>query len=172
MITVFVDASHCPNTKAAGWGAWAKGHGWERGITCGGPLKMSPLNSSEAEMAAMAAALQVLADGDCLTFDTVMLQSDSLRTLQLIRQTLPACRATNHAESVAIPTGKLYASPIEKNALRIIHAILHEHTVYVRHVRGHQHGEGRNWVNRTCDDIAKRHMRQMRHMRQGKRKTA
>lgn len=51
MITVFVDASHCPQTKAAGWGAWAKGHGWERGIACGGPLKMSPLNSSEAEIA-------------------------------------------------------------------------------------------------------------------------
>lgn len=133
---------------------------------------MSPLNSSEAEIAAMAAALQTLADGDCLTFDTVMLQSDNLRALQLVRQTLPSCRITNHSESAAIPTNQLYPSPLEKKALRIIHAILGQLQVYVRHVRGHQHGEGRNWVNRTCDDIAKRHMRQMRHMRQGKRKTA
>lgn len=170
MITVFVDASHCPHTRAAGWGAWAKGDGWDRGITCGGPIKVTTNNSSEAEIAAMAAALQVLADGDCLTFQTVMLQSDNLRTLQLIYQTLPSCRISNHAESAAIPTSKLHASPTEKSALRIIHAILHQFNVFVRHVRGHRQGDGRNWVNRTCDDIAKRHMRQQRHMRQGKRK--
>ena len=27
MITIFSDASHCPRTKAAGWGAWAKANG-------------------------------------------------------------------------------------------------------------------------------------------------
>lgn len=27
MVTVFADASHCPLTKSAGWGAWAKGDG-------------------------------------------------------------------------------------------------------------------------------------------------
>lgn len=168
MITVFVDASHCPRTRAGGWGAWAKGDGWERGITFGGALKVTTNNSSEAEIAALAAALQALSEQYGLKrFRTVMLQSDNLRALQLIYMTIDGCRISNHAESADIPTNKLHPTPTEKNALRIIHAILQNHQTYVRHVRGHQSGEGRNWVNRTCDDIAKRHMRQQRGSRQG-----
>lgn len=168
-VTVFADASHCPRTKAAGWGAWAKGDGWERGQTFGGQIKATVMNAAEAEMAAMANALARLHNrGELAGLQRVMLQSDCLRVLQLILQAIPRAEPSNHKDGAPVEPQKLATSPMEKRGLEIIVDVLQDcPTILLRHVRGHRPGEGRQWVNRVCDDIAGRHMREQRSARGG-----
>ena len=160
LITIFADASHCPHTKAAGWGAWAKGDGWKQGVTFGGSLGIRTNNSAEAELAAIASAVRTLFNNDSMRkYDAVMIQSDSLRALQVIYHALDTCHIANHSEGAPIPyTAQLTLSPAEKKTADNLVELLRGRMVYVRHVRGHQRGGGRSWVNRTCDEIARRGM--------------
>lgn len=164
MVTVFADASHCPFTKAAGWGAWAKGEGWKSGITFGGPIRAQVKNSAEAEIAAMTNAIVRLYNGGQLDGATViMLQSDCLRALQLLLMALPQARPSDHKDGAQVLPQKLNPSPLEDKALGIAREVLSEcQSVLVRHVKGHREGGGRNWVNRACDSIAKKHMNAQR----------
>lgn len=168
-LTVFSDASHCPRTKAAGWGAWAKGDGWERGLTFGGPIKATVLNAAEAEMAAMANALVRLHNqGQMAGQQRVMLQSDCIRVLQLVLQAIPRAEPSNHKDGAPVTRQTILPSPTERRGIQIIVDVLQDcPTILLRHVRGHRPGEGRQWVNRVCDDIAGRHMREERTIRGG-----
>lgn len=167
VVTVFADASHCPRTKSAGWGAWAKGDGWERGQTFGGEIRSTVLNAAEAEMAAMANALARLHNrGQLQGLRRVMLQSDCLRVLQLILQAIPRAEPSNHKDGAPVEPQKLAMSPMERKGVEIIIDVLADcESILLRHVRGHRPGEGRQWVNRVCDDIARKHMREQRTKR-------
>lgn len=169
MVTVFADASHCHQTLAAGWGAWAKGDGWERGLTFGGPIKAAVANAAEAEMAAMAnAVVRLHNNGKLDGIKRVMLQSDCLRVLQLILQAFPRADPSDHKDGAAVISTRLLPSPMESKGLAVICEVLSDcPTILVRHVRGHQNGDGRQWVNRVCDDIAREHMRAQRVKRGG-----
>jgi ribonuclease HI len=169
MITIFADASHCPRTNAAGWGAWAKATGWPQGSSFGGPIRSTVLNSGEAEIAALTNAVIRAHNRGWLTdIPGVMLQSDSLRTLQLVLQATPNASPSDHKDGAKIVAQKLLPSPFEEKALTIItEVLLTIPTVLLRHVKGHREGNGRNWVNRTCDDIAKKHMAVERAKRGG-----
>lgn len=160
MITVFSDASHCPNTKAGGWGAWAKRDGWDAGRTFGGVISPRVLNASEAEAWAIANTLGMLKIENALDgVRTIIVQSDSLRSLSLVRQLLGA-RVSDHADGAKIDMNRLNPSRLEKAAMDQLREVLtpREALIYVRHVRGHKPGGGRSWVNRTCDKIARDHM--------------
>lgn len=166
MITIFTDASHCPNTNAAGWGAWAKRDGWPQGIVIGGPIRTEVLNSGEAEIAAMANALSRLVKEDLLPVgQTIMLQADSHRALQVVAGAIPEAKVHQHADSVPWTGTAICLSPLEKRAAAVIKEMTAGRTIYLRHVKGHRGGGGRNWVNRTCDQIAKTHMRKQRAQR-------
>ena len=172
MITLFVDASHCPETHAAGWGAWAIQDGWEKGKVFGGRISKTVLNSSEAEVCAIVEAVRHLAARGLLKDNTLMVQSDSHRALQLFMMSLPHTKLRQHEDSkdwsedtVIRPT------PTEKWAIEMLTNNLgHFPFLYVRHIKGHASGEGRNWVNRRCDAVAREHMYKERQTRGGKAK--
>ena len=163
-LTVFADASHCPETFAAGWGAWAKGDGWPTGVTFGGEIKARVINSAEAEMAAMANALVRLHNRGVLAhLDLVMLQSDCLRALQLLLQSVPRAESSDHRDGAQVRQVPLSPTPMEQRGIDVILDVLGGcRSILLRHVKGHKAGEGRQWVNRTCDDIARQHMRAQR----------
>lgn len=159
-LTIFADASVCDKTGAAGWGAWFKGAGLERGQTCGGPFEMKLHMSDDAELLALAHALAECDSRGLLTAGaTVMLQSDCTAALGVIAALTSArdCRvATGSAVSRRRkpPTRKMRKGVDQISAIVTAHGL----RILVRHVRGHQQGEGRNWVNRECDRIAREGM--------------
>ena len=160
ILTLFCDASHCSRTLSAGWGAWAKREEWKRGRIFGGPLTGKPANSTEAELAAIANALQQLAgSGDLVGIKTLMIQSDSLAALAIVRSLPTAAwsRSDDRRDSGAAPT-KRKLSPSEIASQAAIREAAGNRPLFLRHIKGHKSGTGRNWVNGQCDRVAKRHM--------------
>lgn len=163
-ITIFADASFCPKTRAAGWGAWAKRDGWQAGRFFGGPLRREITNSTQAEVCAMASALWRL-NQDALIADahTFVIQCDNVAALAAIRR-LPNSGWTRSDDrrdaDLAVRRGEL--APIEQEAVEAIETIAQGRPIWLRHVKGHVSGTGRNWVNRQCDAEARRHMQAVR----------
>lgn len=169
MITLFVDASHCPETHAAGWGAWAIQDAWEKGKVFGGRISKTVLNSGEAEICAIVEAVKYLKGRSWLQDNTLMVQSDSHRALQLFMMSLPHTKIRQHADSKDWSNGPVAATPAEKWAIEMLTNDLgHFPFLYVRHIKGHASGEGRNWVNRRCDAVAREHMYKERQTRGGR----
>ena len=166
MMTVFVDASVCHSTQAAGWGAWAKRDEWRAGRVLGSHFARTIAHSGEAELAAVANALYRLHfDGEMQGVERVMVQSDSVRALSLMLTMLGKIKARNHIEgSPILKMRHPKLTPLEIEALdklREIQKMLGIDLI-VKHVKGHTKGHGRPWVNRECDRVAKGHMRRRR----------
>lgn len=132
-ITIFADASFCPDTKAWGYGFWVKwgapaqthvGHGG--GAHCPGSL--------EAEVRALEAALEWITS-ECIPGDTkgkfIVVQSDCTGALARIQQKFGEFKYVTGAARV-----------------------------YTKHVKGHQGYKcARSSVNTLCDRKAGEHMR-------------
>lgn len=165
MITIFCDASHCSRTMAGGWGAWAKRDGWEFGRVFGGPLENKPANSSEAELSAIASALSQLASaGDLEPVRTIILQSDSLAALSAIKALSTArwSRSDDRRDSGG-SVARVKLTKNERASMEVLTAALAGRPIFLRHVKGHKSGTGRNWVNSQCDRVARKHMRSLRN---------
>ena len=161
-MTLFTDASHCPSSKFAGYGAWAKANGWTEGKFFGG--KLSRCNSStEAELAAIAEAMAYLRrNGRLFDVRTVMVQSDSVRALELMVKTFNAT-ISNHVDGCALDYRQnIFPSPAERDYLEKIQTNRKDVALIVRHVRGHSRMGSRSRVNAICDLMARRHMREAR----------
>lgn len=129
-ITLFADASYCPNTQAYGWCWWLK-HGSppETKVGVGGGTRIR--GSSQAETEALRAGLAFVRDtlGPVLQGKRVVVQSDCLGALEAIRPELAGLRAQGAAQA------------------------------YTKHVRGHRGNvTPRNAVNTLCDRLAYREM--------------
>jgi ribonuclease HI len=162
---IFADASFCPRTKAAGWGAWVKRDG---GVSeaFGGSFRDPMPDSTTAELCALANAMhRAIGWRLILPGDVVMLQSDSLGALERIRRAIPA--SFDNPAKGGLPVGqsrKARDASIGLAAADRIKALAEgaNLTLVTRHVRGHQKGGGRQWVNGACDQIAKAGMRKAR----------
>lgn len=135
-ITVFADASFCPDTKAWGYGWWIKfGDPVQTREGHGGGLGME--SSLLAEVGALRAALEWV--------KTELLPAD-LKDKRLVIQS--DC------------TGALAAIQTELKHLRRDHGLA---SAYSKHVKGHQgHSTPRNSINTKCDRHARRVMKQYR----------
>lgn len=165
MLTLFVDASHCPNTRAAGWGAWAIRDGWPKGIVMGGRFKLRMERSHIAEMCGMAnAVIRLYNDGHLNGITQIMLQSDCMMALELMNHHCPDAEVRNHQNGAIIRNTSRKGSATERKAVNAIREVLGELKIkpLLRHVRGHKTGDGRQGVNELCDKIAKQHMNDMR----------
>jgi hypothetical protein len=101
-----------------------------------------------------------------------MVLSDNIRVLNLIRHHLPDTVEQAHRDSVRTSSIRaMKLSSMEKRALAVIKQLQADTGVIlvVHHVRGHQPGKGRNWVNRICDKTAQRHMRARRQKNEASR---
>lgn len=150
-VTVIADASHCPMTKAAGYGYWAVSERGRQGG--GGPIKGPIDTSSAAEMAAMVNGLffacmaKIAQEGD-----HVLLQTDCLAAIG------------------ALESKRKELTKDERYAKQRFFEIKKEYgvTVSFRHVKGHTNRtEARYVTNNLCDQRAKAGMRLARKRLKG-----
>ncbi len=161
LLTLFADASFCPKSRAAGWGAWAIRDGWPAGRFMGGAFRREIHNSTEAELCGLASAIWHLEQNALLSeVGAFILQCDNVAALGTIGHRLPGARwsAQCDARDVAAHFRKSKLRPLEDEAIQAIRQVVLARPVWLRHVKGHVSGTGRNWVNQKCDDEARRHM--------------
>lgn len=121
---------------------------------------------NDAEILAIAFALADLRDGGLLEgVYSFMIQSDSLRALNVLKDRLPNARiskSTDNADSnLYNKVRKLTVD--EQAALTDVATITFGRQVYVRHVKAHRGDDtGRTWVNGQCDKDAKKYMQSAR----------
>ena len=146
LVTIIADASWCPHTGAAGYGAWIATDRGKQNIQ--GPMKIPVKCSKSAEMMALVNAVyQGIKDGLIESFDVVILQSDCLFGLRTFQ-------GTHLIENEHDALAKEYLEKYVK---------LLNLTVTYKHVKGHTNRqEARYRVNNMCDENAKKHMRKMR----------
>ena len=78
-LTLFVDASFCHRTHAAGNGAWAKKAAFENGLIFGCRLPRGITSDGKAELGGVVLALRLLLEQQHLAgLDRLLVQSDSL----------------------------------------------------------------------------------------------
>lgn len=164
-LTIFTDAGLCPRTGASGWGAWMKGGG-ASSISVGGQIADLLNSSTEAEIRAGANAFHIARGRGLLKPGmVVMWQCDNQTALRWLLAMHPKSRdrpAPGGLESRAAQTMTI---ALKKSAgLKALKAICTDMDLRIltRHVKGHQRGPNRQWVNRLCDEIAGEHMRARR----------
>jgi ribonuclease HI len=167
-VTIFADASHDHKARVAGWGAWIKADG-RPSITCGAAMKEPIPSTVEAELCALANALVVARlRGVLARRDVVMLQSDSQTALGIILSKIPGVADRPAAGGLTVDeVRKMKLTKLHAAAVAVIGEIVAtlDVALVTRHVRGHQPGGGRQWVNAEVDRIARRAMRERRGLR-------
>ena len=163
--TIMTDASLCGQTGAAGWAAWVKSDTSTVSRTWSGALKVTPNSSAEAELFAIANGLLMAAKSGALDgVAEVMLQSDATNALGWIVRLVPSAAISAHANSAPVSIPGVKPTPNVEAAIAVICKVSDRLGLKLtcRHVRGHTFGDGRQWVNRKCDELAKAAMRAAR----------
>lgn len=160
-VTMFADASVRYSHKTAGWGYWIKGDSRHAHMK-GGPILPYTNDVGLAELIAIKRGLETARDINYFMPDdrVIMIQSDSMNALTCMRIVRKSIKVSKHPDSkvgmfqrlnVDIPAAKWEAV---KEILIITDKLGLE--IVVRHVKGHSEGNGRSWVNRMCDRLAKK----------------
>ncbi len=146
LVTIIADASHCPNTKAAGYACWIAS---ERGKYFHSARMLKPCESSViAEMMALVNGVYIgLRQGLIMEGDRLCLQTDCIPAIQKLKgSALPS-------SSGDVIVVKHFKKMLEKFHLQ----------PFFKHVKGHSCiKDGRSHVNRRCDERARHHMQRMR----------
>lgn len=150
-VTVFTDASFCPDTKSAGGAFWARGE-IER-LSSSFPI-LEVKQAHEAEIVtACKAILQMGADEN---FGALLKLGKRIRLVLVVD-----CLAVQDAfEGRLRGMADIIRTHIEQvEAMRNRHGFL----LKINHVKAHKGtGSPRQWVNNWCDKEAKRQMREQR----------
>lgn len=145
-VTIIADASHCPDTGAAGYGYWIA---CARGKLGGdGPIMTTSATSTVAEMRALANALhRAVVERLVQVGDAVLLQTDCEAAIKAFDGTRGRLIKEEHE-------AKEYL-----NSLKVRFNLSFE----FRHVKGHSKiKEARYAANNTCDKRARQAMRKAR----------
>ena len=144
-VTIIADASHCPETKAGGYGFWIASTRGKRG-GCG-PLKGLVETSTLAEMMAVANAIhQSLIHGLVEPNDSLLIQTDCESAILAF----DLKRKLSEAERKVV----LYLQSLESKFALVI---------LFKHVKGHTgKPDARFAANRLCDKSARKEMRRVR----------
>ena len=144
-VTIIADASHCPETKAGGYGFWIASARGKRGGS--GPLKGLVQTSTLAEMMAVVNALHQGLKFKLVEYqDSILIQTD--------------CEAAMFAFGMSRTL-----SPDEKNVVLFLQFLETKFnlTIAFRHVKGHSDKtDARFAANRYCDKSARKEMRIVR----------
>lgn len=166
-VTIITDASHARKTRpeTAGCGIWMKGDRTGGSLAVGFPLRVTTpgMNSTYYELRALACGLWLYARrfGPPRAGEEIMLQSDSLHALCLVRDRLPD-RATltfKHGDRPRhVPRPGSVSVKHNEDALNWIEDNTRGAILKLRWVKGHggPDARGRFYVNELCDDLAKR----------------
>lgn len=152
LVSLFTDASYCPDTKVGGYGVWAK---CELGQVDGyGPMKRDVANSTVAEALAVYAGLQLIAQQGWLPRVTkILIQTDNTQVITYI--------ANLGKRPRPLPKGdwlKNFVTALDQ------YSLYHDVRLTARHVRGHQRSSlaTRFWVNNKTDKLAKKGLKEAR----------
>lgn len=145
-ITILADASHCPDTKAAGYAYWIAS---TRGSFGGaGPLKGKVETSTLAEVMAIANAVHIaIARKSVVNGDTILCQTDCEAAISLFedRRSKP---------SVFEYKVKLHIDQLIKDNSIIL---------MFKHIKAHSGQRGARFIaNDKCDKSARKEMRRQR----------
>ena len=150
LVTVFADASHCPETKAAGYGCFVKSSriSHDDRDYFSGPIKTKVEDNVCAEMmACVNGVFHAIKSGKLRSGDHVLLQCDCISALRILTEN-SQCNTKSKREAVI--------------HLKMLMRI-HNFTLGFRHVKGHSGiQDARSAVNRQCDKLAREHMQAMR----------
>lgn len=145
-VTILADASHCPDTKAGGYGFWIASQRGKKGGS--GQFKGRVATSTLAEMMALANSLYE-AVKSCLVIenDIVLFQTDCEAAIfGFIKK-----RKVSKEELITVT----YIDKLSKNLKLKIH---------FKHVKGHSNSsEARFAANNACDRAARKAMRKARN---------
>jgi len=130
--TIIVDASHCPDTKASGWGAWIR-FNQTQCLKKSGTFKKRPVNSTQAELWACLNSIHIAMQFK-KDLTQILIQNDCMEVIQKLNTRKFIKRYIND-------TITLKARHVKGHTSRT---------------------EARFWVNRWCDSVAKVHMRTQR----------
>lgn len=129
-ITLFTDASYCPNTRAYGWCWWIKyGSPAKTQVGVGGGAHMQ--GSYQAEVEALRAGMAFIHESlpEEMKGKRIVIQSDCMGALEAIKPDLERLKRMG------------------------------AQAAYTKHVKGHRgHATARNSVNTLCDRKAKQQM--------------
>jgi|GEM_PF-3444362 len=165
LVTLFSDASICPDTGCVGWAAWAK---CDRGTARGeGILKRLTIDSSVAEAMAAVNAIVIARQGGLIEeSDRILIQTDNNSVMDILRGR--ARRGVRRAdrERHDISHEQLHTEVLRRNEeideiASTYAAIVRDMnlTVIWRHCKGHRGLEDRRAaVNSDCDQRAYVHM--------------
>lgn len=157
LTTLFTDASWCPDTRAGGWGAWARNERMTKGALGSGAFRSLLLGSNEAEVLAAANGLAwCLLEKYVLPGERVLFQLDSQTALRVIWGAQIGCRLNG-----TVPEEGWRFLREKREELGLEYS--------VKHVKGHSSEEGtRSSVNRRVDGLARAGMLKMRdHLQAG-----
>lgn len=140
LVTIITDASHCDQTKAAGYGVWvASGRGSK---AFDGPIKQAHDSLAAECMAVCNGLYHAITNNLVLKGDTILFQTDCMGAMQLFTST-------------RVPRG------CEKEILQYFLDTTHGNGIGFRfkHVKGHSDvRDSRSSAQRKCDESAKKHM--------------
>jgi len=142
-VTVIADASHCPDSGAAGYGYWAISERGRQGG--GGPIQSALDGSSAAEMCALVNGLYFACEsGIAAPGDHILLQTDCTSAI------------------LALESKRTELTRDERSAKARFYELKKKYDVRVsfRHVKGHSgKQDARSVTNHLCDQRAKVGMR-------------
>lgn len=144
-VTILADASHCPETKAGGYGYWIASARGKKGGS--GALNGSIASSTLAEMMAIANAIH---HGVKLN----LVQGHDILLIQ-----------TDCESAIFAFTNKRKGSAEEKKVVEYVQKVmgLLKLTIEYKHVKGHTNSsEARFAANNACDRAARKAMRRAR----------
>lgn len=139
--TSITDASLCHEGRGSGWAAWVRVDGWNVPIQRSGWFKDRPTDINYAEM--MAALNGVWLAANVGQASAVLIRTDSMATIQA-------------ASGVHRTYGPWWQAELTRHGLGSL-------TITTKHVKGHTREIDRaSWVNRWCDKMAGRAMKEQR----------
>jgi ribonuclease HI len=163
-VTIFSDASYCAKSNIGAWACWIKTDG-ASAVVKGAAFREPTRDTLAAELMGIVNALAITKTAGWMLDAKVMIQCDSVNALQIVRHALGAADSPAPG-GLATPLPKRL--PKKRDDLAAIATVLQSvvdqqgATIIVRHVRGHQEGKGRQYVNRLVDQTARRAMRAKR----------
>lgn len=142
VVTLYVDASYCPETGAAGWAAWMRKG--DAIATRSGRLRKPTRDNGEAEMAAAANGMAAAASSGFVgQGDLLVLVSDSD---EVVRDLKNGTRTHASRLDSIVSTARDIAA---RNGFRVL----------TRKVKAHSMQDGaRSHVNQMVDDLARKQM--------------
>lgn len=161
-ITIYTDASMCVDSGASAWACWIK-YGEGKKIEAGNAFKEGCLNSTHAELKAIANALTIvkikLKPENCY----LVVVTDSQQAIDFISGHNPWTRIKGSKEE---KQRKQANRQVVQACVKTVKSLIPKDCeLRMKKVKAHSNRDGkRSYVNNTVDIIAKTHMRKKREL--------